>query len=434
VFKSVLSIPAGNRLLAQLYFTSVANHAASRSLAFVYVKTQLSIMPQVRLVLAFRYDYLYTVTMNLKAVNVDAHPMSPANGKLAQRVLIGVLNGEGVGTEVISAALQVARATADRFGFDIQGETGGAIGLESKRKHTTELSSEVIDFCSDISRRGGAILSGPGGGSYVYKLRRHFQLYYKINPLHSFPELAGACRLKIASTSPADIVLVRENLEGIYQGVTASVPAADSRTLAQTFYCSERNVRALMERAALLAMKRSRHITVVVKRGGLPEISTLWEECARDAATQYSVRCEMMDIDFAAYQLLQAPNMFDVIASPNCFGDILADIGALLSGSRGLSYGGSYSAEGFGVYQTNHGCAYDLAGKNQANPVGQIFSLAMLLRESLSLPEAADGIVKAVRSVWAQGWRTSDLVETGTRLAGTEEMGRRIAEAIRSES
>lgn len=369
------------------------------------------------------------------ATTVDARAMSPAKWTpVSRRVLIGVLNGEGIGTEVIGAALQVARATADKFGFDIQLETGGAIGLESKRKHATELSSEVIDFCSGIARRGGAILSGPGGGSYVYKLRRHFRLCYKINPLHSFAELAGACRLKVASASLADIVLVRENLEGIYQGVTSPVPGAASRTLAHTFYCSERNVRPLIERAALLAMKRSRHVTVIVKRGGLPEISGLWEECANDAAKQYSVRCEMMDIDFAAYQLLQAPHVFDVIVSPNCFGDILADIGALLSGSRGLSYGASYSAEGFGVYQTNHGCAHDLAGKNQANPVGQIFSLAMLLRESLSLAEAADGIVKAVRSVWAQGWRTSDLVEKGSRLAGTEEMGRRIAEAISNES
>jgi 3-isopropylmalate dehydrogenase len=369
------------------------------------------------------------------AVNADDQSLSPAKRRpVSRRVLIGVLNGEGIGTEVIGAALRVARATADKFGFEIQLETGGAIGLESKRKHATELSSEVMDFCADIARRGGAILSGPGGGRYVYQLRRHFRLCYKINPLQSFAELAGACRLKVASASPADIVLVRENLEGIYQGVTSPVPGDTSRNLAHTFYCSERNVRPLMERAALLATKRSRRVTVIVKRGALPEISALWEECANDAAKQYAVRCEMMDIDFAAYQLLQAPHAFDVIVSPNCFGDILADIGALLSGSRGISYGASYSAEGFGVYQTNHGCAYDLAGKNQANPVGQIFSLAMLLRESLALDGAADGIVKAVRSVWAQGWRTSDLAEEGSRLAGTEEMGRRIAEEVRNAS
>jgi 3-isopropylmalate dehydrogenase len=200
--------------------------------------------------------------------------------------------------------------------------------------------------------------------------------------------------------------------------------------LAHTFNISEQNVQLLMERAASLAVERSRHVTVIVKRGALPAISALWEECAQNVMLKHAVRFEMMDIDFAAYQLLQKPATFDVIVAPNCFGDILADIGGLLFGSRGITYGASYSAEGFGVYQTNHGCAYDLAGKNQANPVGQIFSLAMMLRENFCLPEAADAIFRAVRSVWAQGWRTADLVESGSRLVGTEEMGRRIAETI----
>jgi len=359
----------------------------------------------------------------------------PAESTRASRaILIGALYGEGVGIEVIGAALQVARATGREFGFDLQLETGGAIGLESKRKHATELSSEVINFFSDIARRGGAVLSGPGGGRYVYDLRRHFRLFCKINPLQSFAELAGACRLKVDPATLTDIVLVRDNLEGIYQGVTLSLPGAHGHTLAHTFHSSEQNVRLLIERAASLAVKRSRHLTVVVKRGALPAISALWEACANSAMQRYAVRCEMMDIDFAAYQLLQAPHAFDVIVAPNCFGDILADLGGLLFGSRGLTYGASYSADGFGVYQTNHGCAYDLAGKNQANPVGQIFSLAMMLRESFCLPEAADAILTAVRSVWAQGFRTADLFESGSRVVGTEEMGRRIAEAIGSES
>src|SRR5208282_3172775 len=107
-----------------------------------------SIMVPARLLyLAFRRDCLYTIAMDVMTKNVDAHGMRPAKRMpVSRRILIGVLNGEGIGTEVISAALQAARATADRFGFDIQVETGGAIGLESKRKHATELSSEVIDF------------------------------------------------------------------------------------------------------------------------------------------------------------------------------------------------------------------------------------------------------------------------------------------------
>ena len=210
---------------------------------------------------------------------------APAQSAQTSRsILIGTLDGEGVGAEVIASALQVARAVAKKVGFDLQIEAGGVIGLESKQQHATELSFEVMDFCADIARRQGAILSGPGGGRYVYDLRRHFRLFYKVNPLHSFAELAGVSRLKVDPAALTDIVLVRENLEGIYQGVTSQLPGAHPRTLAHTFNISEQNVQLLMERAASLAVERSRHVTVIVKRGALPAISALWEECANDAA------------------------------------------------------------------------------------------------------------------------------------------------------
>jgi 3-isopropylmalate dehydrogenase len=360
-------------------------------------------------------------------------PLARSPSGTTGRFLVGTLKGEGVGAEVIAIALHVGRVAAQRFGFELQVETGGVIGLESKKQHEAELSPGVIGFCSEVFAAGGAILSGPGGGRYVYDLRRQFRLFCKVNPLSSFPVLAGASRLKAPAGEPVDILLVRENLEGLYQGETTQLPDKTSRGLAHTFYCTESNVRRLLERACRFAAGRSRHLTVIVKRGALPEISALWEDCASEVAKQQAVQYELMDIDFAAYQLLQAPAGFDVIASPNCFGDILADLGGLFFGSRGLTYGASYSAEGFGVYQTNHGSAYDLAGKNRANPVGQIFSLAMLLRESFHLPEAANAIIRAVQSVWTQGWRTADLMERGSRLIGTDTFAEKIVEAIRTQ-
>ena len=372
------------------------------------------------------HDLFYKIPVNLEVQLPHTNPASVKAG----RFLMGTLKGEGIGAEVIAAASRVARATSERFGFKLQVETGGIIGLESKKLQETELSPAVIDFCSEVFAEGGAILSGPGGGRYVYDLRRQFQLYYKVNPLNSFPELAGVSRLKSAAGAPVDILLLRENLEGLYQGRTTPMPGEPCRALAHTFHCTEANVRLLLERACHFALERSRHVTVIVKRGALPEISALWEDCAKEVMNQRDVLYDLMDIDFAAYQLLQTPGDFDVIASPNCFGDILADLGGHFFGSRGLTYGASYSSEGFGVYQTNHGCAYDLAGKNKANPVGQIFSLAMLLRESFQLPEAADAIIHAVRSVWAQGWRTADLMERGVRLIGTEAFADKITEAL----
>src|SRR5271167_2717825 len=95
-------------------------------------------------------------------------PLARLPSGRAGRFLVGTMKGEGVGAEVIAAALRVARAAAERFDFELQVETGGVIGLESKRQHETELSPYVIDFCADIFANGGAILSGPGGGRYVY--------------------------------------------------------------------------------------------------------------------------------------------------------------------------------------------------------------------------------------------------------------------------
>ena len=136
----------------------------------------------------------------------------------------------------------------------------------------------------------------------------------------------------------------------------------------------------------------------------------------------------MVDIDLMAYRLIQEAPTFDVIAAPNLFGDVLADLGAVLLGSRGLSFSGNFTDQGHSVFQTNHGAAYDLAGTDRANPVGQILSMAMMLREAFGLTSSLDSIEEAVRSVWHDGWRTEDVASPQTREVGTREMSRRVAE------
>src|SRR5579871_5038026 len=115
-----------------------------------------------------------------------------------------------------------------------------------------------------------------------------------------------------------------------------------------------------------------------------------------------------MNVDLAAYEIIQNPGRFDVIVASNLFGDILADICGVLVSSRGVTFSGNFDPLGHGVYQTNHGCAHDLAGTDTANPGGQILSLAMLLRESFGLDEAATLIETSLAAVWRAGWRTSD--------------------------
>ena len=135
-------------------------------------------------------------------------------------------------------------------------------------------------------------------------------------------------------------------------------------------------------------------------------------------------------VDNAVFQLIHAARKFDVIVSTNLFGDILADCGGLLLGSRGMCFSGNFGEDGMAVYQTGHGAAYHLAGKDHANPIGQILSLAMLLRVSFGLTELACRIEAAVEKTLKEGWRTADIVAPGCRVVGTQELGRRICQAI----
>ena len=156
---------------------------------------------------------------------------------------------------------------------------------------------------------------------------------------------------------------------------------------------------------------------------GVPGISALWRDLGREAAAAAQIEVGFVDIDLAAYRLVQDPLSFDVIAAPNLFGDVLADLGAVLLSSRGLSFSGNFSED--------HGSALDLAGQGRANPVGQIASLAMMLRVSFGLEREAGWIDAGVEEVLRHGFRTFDIAEQGTTVVGTAEMGERIASAVR---
>lgn len=344
---------------------------------------------------------------------------------------IGVLPGEGIGPEVMDCAIEVLRSIEAGAGLKFDVRFGGSIGLDAEAKHGKPLTDEVADFCRKIFSKGGTVLSGPGGGRYVYDLRKHFDLFFKISPLVTAPELLGACRLNADAVRGTNILLVRENVSGIYQGKSREGRRNDGgRFVEHSFTDDEATVRRFLSAAARLAQMRRGVMTVVCKDSGVPGISALWRECAEDAASASGIRCSMMDVDHMAYRLIQHASEFDVIAAPNLCGDVLADLGAVLLGSRAVSFSGNFTQNGDAVYQTNHGAAYDLMGKDRANPVGQIFSMAMMLRESFGLAREAAWIELAVRSVWAEGWRTEDVAEAGCRTIRTREMGRRIAETV----
>ncbi len=347
--------------------------------------------------------------------------------------LVGVLPGEGIGPQIVECALDVTRAACALKRIKLDCEIGGEIGRPAEGRCGKALPEEAIKFCAGIFSRGGAILSGAGGGRYVYDVRSHFDLFCKLSPVVAHPELAGSGRMRPGHATDVNILIVREGTSGLYQGhwETTQRPN-EGRVGSHTFCYSEAHVRRVVQVAARIASRRRRRLAVIFKESGAPSISALWRDCASEIAATNGIDCSFLDIDYAAYRLIQHPLEFDVIAAPNLFGDILSDLGGLLLGSRALTYGGNFSAAGNAFYQTNHGAAYDLAGSDRANPVGQILSAAMMVRESFRLGEIADSIEAAIRAVWKDGWRTADLAEGACRVAGTRQITDLIVDALQA--
>jgi 3-isopropylmalate dehydrogenase len=349
--------------------------------------------------------------------------------------LIGIFQGEGIGPEVSQAALQVLTALEHAHGgkHRFLWREGGPIGSLSISINGQPLDAEAISFCRQIFTEGGIILAGPGGDRFVYECRKEFGLYYKLNPLQPSPLPLEARRIKPEILRDVDIIVVRDNSGGIYQGDwrTETLPCGD-RLAHQAFRYSESQVRSVAEIACDFALRRRGSLAIVTKPNGIPAVSQLWLECVRGIAERSNLDVQALEIDYAAFAMIQHPNQFDVVVTSNLFGDILSDIGGLLLGSRGLCYGASFSSGGAAIYQTNHGAAYDLAGQDRANPVGHLLALAMALEISFKLPDVAETLRRAIHSVWEQGWRTEDLAEPGGKTVGTQAMTELIVEAIRS--
>lgn len=354
------------------------------------------------------------------------HVLAPGEHERLETPLIGVLPGEGIGPEVVDGALDALRRLERGGGRRVELVTGGPIGHAAEEKTGSVLPEAVVALCRDVFARGGAVLSGPGGGRYVYELRRRLGLYVKISPIRTSHALASASAIKSARLDGVDMLVVRENLGGVYQGRGEERIGRDGeREVEHRFGYAESDVRRFLRTAARLASARRGGLTVVVKRSGLPEMSRLWSDCATEVCAEYRIQPEFVDVDLLSYRIVERPGAFDVVAAPNLFGDVIGDLAAVVLGSRGVSFGASYTARGEGVYQTNHGAAHDIAGSGRANPVGQILSLAMTLRESLSMSREGRALEEGVRDTWDAGCATRDL---GGEL-GCAEMAARIGAA-----
>lgn len=367
-----------------------------------------------------KYTLLPKLTQNLVR---PAPPFDPS-----QKHVIGILEGEGVGPEVVAVALRLLGVLQQRSSRRLDLQHGGLIGYPAKAISGRSLSPEVVDFATQIFAENGALFCGPGGERFVYEMRQTFDLYCKFTPLEPLPELRAAGAVRPEVTSATDIIAVRENMGGIYQGNWSSTqddPAG--RMATHQFHYTQAMVERILIVAMRLASQRRHRVHLVLKPGGIPSISDLWRDCAEALSSQFGVDLFELEIDNAVYQLIANPAQFDVVVSPNMFGDVLADCGSLLLASRGLSYSGNFNDCGNAVYQTGHGAARDIAGKGIANPIGQTLSLGMMLRESFDWPEADAALRLAVRATLAQGLCTSDIAMPGHQIVGTAAFGEAMA-------
>jgi isocitrate dehydrogenase (NAD+) len=327
---------------------------------------------------------------------------------------ITLLAGDGIGPEVTAAAVRVVGAAGCRYDWEPH-----LAGSEALARVGDPLPQEVLDSIV----RNRVALKGPlttpigkGFQSVNVRLRRALELYANLRPVRT---LAGVP----SRYDDVDLVVVRENTEGLYSGIEHTVvPGVVESLKIITEKASTRVARFAFEYARREGRRR---ITVIHKANIMKLSDGLFLDCARRVGAEYSdIAHDDRIIDALCMQLVISPERFDVLLLENLYGDIVSDLCAGLVGGLGVVPGANLGEVG-AVFEAVHGSAPDIAGLNIANPLALIQSAVLMLRH-LGEPAAADRIDAAVRATLAAGERTRDLGGTATTTAFTEGIVRRI--------
>ena len=262
-------------------------------------------------------------------------------------------------------------------------------------------------------------------------IRKHLGLFANLRPAILYPELANASTLKPEVVAGLDILIVRELTGDIYFGQPRGIEVRNGERFGlNTMHYTESEIRRIVRVAFAAARKRSRKVCSVDKMNVL-ECTQLWRDVATETGQEYpDVELSHMLVDNAAMQLVKNPRQFDVIVTGNMFGDILSDEASMLTGSIGMLPSASLDERNKGLYEPCHGSAPDIAGMGVANPLATILSAAMMLRYTFAREDAARRIEAAVKKVLAQGFRTGDIFEPGTKKVGTRQMGDAVLAAL----
>ena len=357
---------------------------------------------------------------------------------------IAVLPGDGIGPEIVAQAVKVMEALRDD-GLKVEMEHGyiGGAGYDAA-------GDPFLPATEKLALAADAVLLGAVGG-YQYdalprpmrpeqgllRIRKGLGLFANLRPALVYPELANASSLKPELVAGLDIMILRELTGDIYFGQPRGIRTLDNgeRQGFDTMLYSESEIRRVAHVGFQIALKRADSKDggklCSVDKANVLDTSMLWREVVTAVAKEYpQVELSHMYVDNAAMQLVRAPKQFDVILTGNIFGDILSDEASMLTGSIGMLPSASLDANNKGLYEPCHGSAPDIAGKDIANPLATILSVAMMMRYTFAREDIAQRIETAVRKTLQQGLRTADIAEAGMQKIGCTAMGDAVVAAL----
>ncbi|NLJ16664.1 MAG: 3-isopropylmalate dehydrogenase [Clostridiales bacterium] len=358
---------------------------------------------------------------------------------------IAVIKGDGIGPEITEQAIRVLDKVAEKYGHSFT-YTRVMMGGESIDAFGVPLTDEAVA----IAKSCDAVLLGAVGGAAdcewnklpghlrpeagLLKIRKELGVFANLRPAVLYKELKNACPLRVDIVGDGfDLLIVRELTGGLYFGERHSYEENGLRKATDTCSYDENEVRRIAIKAFEAARKRSKRLCSVDKANVL-DTSRLWRKVVIEVSKDYpDIELSHMLVDNCAMQLVRDPKQFDVVLTENMFGDILSDEASMVAGSIGLLSSASLGEGKLGLYEPSHGSAPDIAGKDLANPLATIISAGMLLRYSFDMEKEADAVDNAVKSVLANGYRTSDIYTgiEGTKKVSCSQMGDKVIDFLR---
>ena len=345
---------------------------------------------------------------------------------------IAVLPGDGIGPEVVREGLKILSAVAEKFciSFDLQ---EGIIGGAAIDKYGKPLPQSSLDLAKNADAVVLGAVGGPKWENLDYRirperallgLRDRLELYANLRPAKVFSTLIDASSLKKEVIENTNIMIVRELVGGIYFGKPKGVEKLEdgNEKGVNTLVYTTPEIKRIAKIAFEVASKRKKKVLSVDKANVL-ESTELWRKVVTKVHADYQdIELSHMYVDNCAMQLVKDPKQFDVIVTTNMFGDILSDEAAMLTGSIGMLPSASLGGNN-GMYEPIHGSAPDIAGRDIANPIATIMSIAMMFKYSFGMDEASEVIENAVEKILQNGYRTKDIMDNSGKLVGTKEMG-----------